>query len=184
MTVSSGFKKYCDYCNKPNHKKSIVSNFCVSLVGDHRHQAVREEKFGAVCITRTFTTTITTAPNNNSVATAGEATTPTATTTVVIATNAVTAVVLIGATRQPQPTVRFRLLSPPLPRLSYCPGCSIYVSTCPCYFLGCCGQRHYVTSIRHGLLVPRRLRYSGPADVHHDFRLQGSVRFRRQQSYR
>ena len=183
MTASSGFKKYCDYCNTPDHKKPIVSNFCVSLVGGHRLRAVREETFGAVCITRTFTTTITTAPNNNSVATAGEATTPTAT-TVAIATNAVTAVVLIRATRQPQPTVRFRLLSPPLPRLSYCPGCSSYVSSFPGYFLGCCGQRHYVTSIGHRLLVPRRLRYSGPADVHHDFRQQGSVRFRRQQSHR
>ena len=64
MMASSGFKKFCDYCNKSDHKNPIVSNFCVSLAGDHPLRAARKEKFGAVCITRTFTTTITTSPNN------------------------------------------------------------------------------------------------------------------------
>ena len=51
-------------------KQSSVSSSCASLVGDRYLRTARKE-VGAVCPTRTFTTTPTTAPNSNSVETAG-----------------------------------------------------------------------------------------------------------------
>ena len=89
------------------------------------------------------------------------------------ATDAVTMAALTRdePTRQSQPVIRQQ--SPPCPVGSgYCPACSGYF---PGFSYAV--QRLRVASIGHRLLIPRRLRHSGPVD---DFGLRSIVEFHRQ----
>ena len=142
MTASSGFKRSCDY-NKKATKRPSVSNLCACLTGDHKLRAAREEVFGVVCITYTFTTIPTIAPNRKSVATAGAAAIPAATT----ATTATDAVMAAALTRA-EPTRQSQLTVHPCPACSgycptysgYCPACFGYCSACPGYWTACCSS--------------------------------------------
>ena len=187
----------------PATKMSIASNFCASLAGGYYLRVARQGSPGAVYISPTFTIAPTAAPNSNIVATTEAAATPAVIITAATATDTVTAAALVRTepTRQTPPRYVFACRHCPCSTYSnycsscsgYCPGCSGYCSSCSGYCPGCPGyfpgcsyavQHYRVTFIEHRLLVPRRVRYSVPAEVHHIFGLWSIIALRLQPPHR